>query len=411
MIGQGKLSVFLPQKIKITSTSNMSAHEKQKNHLMGPHNAQFQKSIGNSNSVLKPTSDLKVPIFLPKILLTNLRSFGKYGETDKTTDLKAVLDLNTIDIGVFTETWATDNTVDSLDNTFDNYIMFHLIRSNCKRASGGVSIFVKDTIPATRLDVNVPNHLEIIYVSVTPKRLPRSVSTIIFCGVYFPGTTSEYAPSQEDILLHLTETIQSFYTKYDSPLIMLLGDFNDLDITDLCEICLLKQVVNVHTRDTAILDLIMTNIDNQLYREPVSLPSIGNSDHLCVLYVPEEYIAPKDTKEKIMVRKFYKSAMIEFGSWISRFDWSLLFEIKNVNDKVAYFSAVTWLMVDKYFPLKKVLISSTDKEWMTPKIKLLILQRQKALKLKKADLHSHLARKVTFEIRKAKLDYNKSKSP
>ena len=175
MIGQGKLSVFLPQKIKITSTSNMSAHEKQKNHLMGPHNAQFQKSIGNSNSVLKPTSDLKVPIFLPKILLTNLRSFGKYGETDKTTDLKAVLDLNTIDIGVFTETWATDNTVDSLDNTFDN----------CKRASGGVSIFVKDTIPATRLDVNVPNHLEIIYVSVTPKRLPRSVSTIFFVEYTF----------------------------------------------------------------------------------------------------------------------------------------------------------------------------------------------------------------------------------
>ena len=410
MIGQGKLSVFLPQKIKITSTSNMSAHEKQKNHLMGPHNAQFQKSNGNSNSVLKPTSDLKVPIFLPKILLTNLRSFGKYGETDKTTDLKAVLDLNTIDIGVFTETWATDNTIDSLVNTFDNYIMFHLIRSNCKRASGGVSIFVKDTIPATRLDVNVPNHLEIIYVSVTPKRLPRSVSTIFFCGVYFPGTTSEYAPSQEDILLHLTETIQSFYTKYDSPLIMLLGDFNDLDITDLCEICLLKQVVNVYTRDTSILDLIMTNIDNQLYREPVSLPSIGNSDHLCVLYVPEEYIAPKDTKEKIMVRKFYKSAMIEFGSWISRFDWSLLFEIKNVNDKVAYFSAVTWLMVDKYFPLKKVLISSTDKEWMTPKIKLLIQKRQKAHKLKNFDLHAHLARKVTFEIRKAKLDYNKSKA-
>ena len=151
MIGQGKLSVFLPQRIEITSTSNMSAHEKQKNHLMGPHNAQFQKSIGNSNSVLKPTSDLKVPIFLPKILLTNLRSFGKYGETDKTTDLKAVLDLNNIDIGLFTETWATDNSVDSLVSTFDNYIMFHLIRSNCKRASGGVSIFVKDPTPATRL--------------------------------------------------------------------------------------------------------------------------------------------------------------------------------------------------------------------------------------------------------------------
>ena len=61
--------------------------------------------------------------------------------------------------------------------------MFHTIRSNCKRASGGLSIFVKDTIPATELDVNVLKQMETMYVSVTPRRLPKSVSNIIFCGV------------------------------------------------------------------------------------------------------------------------------------------------------------------------------------------------------------------------------------
>ena len=51
-----------------------------------------------------------------------------------------------------------------------------------------------------------------------------------------------------------------------------------------------------------------------------------------------------------MVRKFKKSALIEFGSWIVNFDWTILFEIQNVNDKIEYFSTVTWLMVDNLFP-------------------------------------------------------------
>ena len=87
--------------------------------------------------------------------------------------------------------------------------------------------------------------------------------------------------------MHLIESIQGFYNKYTNPLILLLGDFNDLKTIDICESCSLKQVVDVPTRNNAILDLIMTNLDNQLYEDPITLPSISNSDHLCVLYVPK----------------------------------------------------------------------------------------------------------------------------
>ena len=44
--------------------------------------------------------------------------------------------------------------------------------------------------------------------------------------------------------------------------------------------------------------------------------------------------------------------MIAFGSWIVNFDWTILFEIDNVNDKVTYFVTVTWLMIEEFFPLK-----------------------------------------------------------
>ena len=68
---------------------------------------------------------------LPNILLTNLQSFGKPGKSDKTTELELVLDLNDIDVGIFTETWATDAALKGLE--FEEYTMFHAIRKNCLR--------------------------------------------------------------------------------------------------------------------------------------------------------------------------------------------------------------------------------------------------------------------------------------
>ena len=86
-----------------------------------------------------------------------------------------------------------------------------------------------------------------------------------------------------------------------------------------------------------------------------------------------------------------------------------MFKIQNVNDKVDYFSTITWLMIDKYFPLRPVAISSTDKEWMTPKVKELILKRQKAHLSGDYDVSKHLAKKLTKEIRRAKFNYHKTK--
>ena len=77
---------------------------------------------------------------------------------------------------------------------------------------------------------------------------------------------------------------------------------------------------------------------------------------------------------------------------------------------IAYFSTITWLMIDKFFPLKKIDISSSDKEWITPKIKILIKQRQRAHVIKNYDLRKHSNKKIQQEIWKDKLNYNKKKA-
>ena len=67
-------------------------------------------------------------------------------------------------------------------------------------------------------------------------------------------------------------------------------------------------------------------------------------------------------------------------------------------------------MIDKYFPAQKITISSSDREWMTIKIKDLIRQRQKAHKAKKFELREILRKKVRQEIREAKKNYNEKKA-
>ena len=133
-----------------------------------------------------------------------------------------------------------------------------------------------------------------MYVNLSPKWLPRAILNIIIYGVYYPGSTSLYAPIQDDLISHLIESVQHFYSKYSSPLIIILGDFNDLNINDILESCSLKQVVCVPTRNEATLDLILTNSNSDWFREPFTLPKIGNSDHLCVVYVPKIYIREKN---------------------------------------------------------------------------------------------------------------------
>ena len=71
----------------------------------------------------------------------------------------------------------------------------------------------------------------------------------------------------------------------------------------------------------------------------------------------------------------------------------------------------SYLSDDKQvFPPKKVTINSSDKEWITPKIKKLIAQRQKAYLANKFDQSKNLAKKVRAEIRKAKIQHNKKKA-
>ena len=77
---------------------------------------------------------------------------------------------------------------------------------------------------------------------------------------------------------NLINTIDLIRNKHPDHGLVILGDFNDLEIRTLSISQNLKQVVDQPTRESAILELILTNLHN-LYDRPDILAPLGSSDH------------------------------------------------------------------------------------------------------------------------------------
>ena len=104
--------------------------------------------------------------YLPVILLSNIQSFGKCEKNDKTLETEVILNLNNVEIAVFTETWLTEDTVERLP--FNGYQKFHHVRKEFDSSSGGVSVFVKNNLPVTRLPLQVPDSMEVVWTTIRP---------------------------------------------------------------------------------------------------------------------------------------------------------------------------------------------------------------------------------------------------
>ena len=102
-----------------------------------------------------------------------------------------------------------------------------------------------------------------------------------------------------------------------------------------------------------------------------------------------------------------RSAVLVFGSWITHYDWSEVFEEDDPDLKVSAYIKTIWYQIEKYFPLQTVTLSNTDKPWITPDIKKKIQLRRKAHLQKNFEVRDQLhkaIKKMCFELR---LNYRK----
>ena len=204
---------------------------------------------------------------------------------------------------------------------------------------------------------------------------------------HFLDSSRHYLPppsaSAEDnakLYEHVKTMVDSYTLRHPECLGLVTGDFNptstNIAPTPFKRSCGLTQIINVLTRDSRILDWCLTN-KPKAFCAPSQLPKLGSSDHYCVLI--KQGPRGQTTKQTITRRDTKASCIRAFGSWITTFSWDALFALDSCKDKFDFFIQTLSAAIDRYLPIKVSRMHSTDKPWLTPKIKAFIAKRQKAL--------------------------------
>ncbi|XP_028515119.1 uncharacterized protein LOC110239869 [Exaiptasia diaphana] len=292
----------------------------------------------------------------------------------KIVEIQEFINRNEVDLACITETWLKDVIPDSVVD-IPGYTIIRRDRQNIMH--GGVCLYVKNdnNFKYQRLnDIKCCDQHEILWVQLTPKRLPRGFSSIVVCIVYHP---QQSCANDHSLREHLFDTLTTVEARFPSCALIVCGDFNRFNTNSLTNHFRLKQIVRVPTRKDAILDLIMTNL-TAYYNDPITFPPFGLSDHETVLVTQKHRVKSSNPTKYILRRDTRPSRRAELGRYLSSFDWPLLFTSLETCDELECALREAILTgLDIIMPLERVRLHTKDAPWMTPELKSLIIKRQK----------------------------------
>ena len=169
---------------------------------------------------------------------------------------------------------------------------------------GGTAIAVRlDRFLLTKLNINIPNSLEVVWGLLRPKIVTGKISVIIACCFYSPPKSRKNSA----LIDHITVTLQSLLNIHNNAGIIISGDRNDMNMSALMSIDpSLVQTVLQCTRGFKILEVIVTNL-SRFFNEPVIIPPVmpdrpGHgvpSDHMGATPHPRlTRLTPSNIKQK-----------------------------------------------------------------------------------------------------------------
>ena len=202
--------------------------------------------------------------------------------------------------------------------------------------------------------------------------MPRNISHIVVGIVYHPPNANSW-----EMTSHIIDSVDKVLQQHPYAGVVILGDFNTMNDRALCEYPL-KQVVMRATRGTALLDKIYTTIADY-YLKPISLPSIGSSDHNSVLYQPAvESFKNNDHQINVKLRSNDTNGKNLLAHALVNQNWNELYNITSVDTMLDYFNSHIMTMLNTFLPVRTVKRHTADKPWISDEFRRLIRSRQYA---------------------------------
>ena len=148
-----------------------------------------------------------------------------------------------------------------------------------KRA-GGVACYFKHNLQYIIIIALENPSLEVIWIQIMPKLLPRKLSCIILACMYHP-------PGSDSGLMreHIINGIDSVARTHPECGVIVMGEFNHFKDNFIKTHYRYIQIVKGPTRWQSLLDKVWTNM-YLVYDSPIILSELGSSDHNIVLLKP-----------------------------------------------------------------------------------------------------------------------------
>ena len=326
--------------------------------------------------------------------MTNIRSLiGKIDELSAT-----VLTTNP-DVVCITESWL-DNKVDSTSVSLPGYFTFRKDRSD--RRGGGVVIFARHSICCHNISPSSfsRDDVELIIIDL------ESFNLYVIC-LYIPPAISHL--SLREIHDELVHEIDALLAQSPQRRFIVLGDFNHFNSDDLCGDLDMVDIIKNPTRGPNILDhiLVSQNLseayrsENVIYNAP-----IGNSDHLTLYAVPIVLTRNSTKTREVSIFDLRKSNLNALRNRLSQISWeSILHCSMEVNEMCVAFHDSFRACIMSCIPCRRIIMTSRDKEWLSPLTKSLIEERWDAYRRCDWARYKILKEKVKIEIVKSKRIY------
>ena len=333
------------------------------------------------------TGQARQPLCVPLCVVTNPRSC--YNKID---NLCAFLSQIGPDLCILSEHWGRKKPLEETLRKAHFKILEYSrgtskVPYKCKKEAtpktnptgGGVAIiYNEENFHVEKVEIDIPEGVEATWAILTPQvNEPRKYKNILVGAVYIAPRT-EY---KQETIQHIIEVMQCMQARFDDQLgHIVTGDFNKTDITDILDSDgSLMQVCSVATRDTAVLEYVITNMAT-LFHPPTTLPPLKQdenkngkpSDHNMIVMAPRSNIAfqQKRKKRKVTIRPMPESKVHGFLSDLANHSWREVLECENANVKTVNFHSTLTQTLSKHFKEKHVNMTSLDKKWFNPALKL-----------------------------------------
>ena len=162
--------------------------------------------------------------------------------------------------------------------------------------------------------------------------------------------------------------------------IIILGDFNRLNISRLKYNYNLRQLINFPTLGKNTLDLVLTNL-HKFYGQPVKCAPFGLSDHMSVELKPK-YRSQLQKVHKLVVwkRDLRPSSRFAFRKYLELLDIPNMFDkVVSCEGKSSLLETIITTGLNFIMPLRPTTVRCNEPPLMNPELSTLITKCQKAL--------------------------------